>query len=51
MSAPERTGFGTTLLKSLVARALRGTATLTFGPDGVEWRLRAPLSVEDTLAA
>ena len=50
-TAPERVGFGMTLLKTLVARALRGEASLTFGSDGVEWRLTAPLAAEDAIAA
>jgi two-component sensor histidine kinase len=43
----KRKGFGSMLLNTLVARALHGTAELTFGPDGVEWRLSAPLMVEE----
>jgi PAS domain S-box-containing protein len=45
--APERSGFGMILLKSLVARALGGVSEMAFGPDGVEWRLRAPLRPEE----
>jgi two-component sensor histidine kinase len=44
--APNRTGFGSTILKTLVGRALRGRTEITFGEEGFAWRLRAPLRAQ-----
>ena len=45
--APERAGFGTTILKALVASALkRGVPEMTFGEGRPEWRRARSLRVE-----
>lgn len=41
--APERQGFGRSILETLTARALGGTAALSFAPEGVVWTLTAPI--------
>ena len=41
---PERRGFGSRLLEQGVAREFRGEVRLDFLPDGVECRMRLPLS-------
>jgi PAS domain S-box-containing protein len=41
--APGRAGFGSTILKSLVARALGGRSEMAFEPEGFVWRLHAVL--------
>ena len=42
--APERTGFGTMLVRRSVADELGGRAELDFRPDGLRAELRAPIS-------
>lgn len=44
LTPPVRQGFGSQILTALAPGALKGTAELTYGEDGVEWRLQAPLS-------
>lgn len=41
---PTRVGFGRRVIERMVTGSTNGTVTLTFDPEGVEWRLRAPLS-------
>lgn len=41
---PERQGFGSVILKSIVPAAFGGTADLTVAPKGVSWTLKAPLA-------
>lgn len=40
---PDRRGFGSRLLEQALPRQLGGEAVLTFAPDGMEYRLEAPL--------
>lgn len=51
VSAPTRSGFGATILNTLVARALQGESRSSFGADGMAWTLTAPLTAEVALAA
>ena len=39
---PSRKGFGSTIIESMVARSVLGTATLTYAPTGLIWELTAP---------
>jgi two-component sensor histidine kinase len=39
---PQRTGFGRTVMESMIARTLGGTAALDFAPTGVVWRFACP---------
>jgi PAS domain S-box-containing protein len=39
---PLRKGFGSTIIESMVARSVLGTATLTYAPTGLVWELTAP---------
>ncbi len=39
---PERRGFGHTVITTLVAQALQGTASLDFDAEGIQWRLDIP---------
>jgi two-component sensor histidine kinase/CHASE3 domain sensor protein len=39
VSPPERRGFGSRITESLVARAVSGTAAITYHPSGLEWTL------------
>lgn len=39
---PRRRGFGRLLLESLTPRAVKGQASLEFGPDRVRWRIEFP---------
>ncbi|MGE0038637.1 MAG: PAS domain S-box protein [Xanthobacteraceae bacterium] len=41
---PKRKGFGSTIIESMIARSVLGTATLTYAPTGVIWELTAPES-------
>ncbi len=41
---PSRQGFGHKVMERVVARALDGTATMTFAPTGLQWSLRVPIS-------
>ena len=41
---PSRQGFGHKVMERVVARALDGTATMTFAPTGLRWALRIPVS-------
>lgn len=46
--APLRQGFGTTVLKSMVASATDGDVALSYDPTGVVWRVQA--SVKNVIA-
>ena len=48
---PERRGFGTTVLETMVSRSLGAEVARTFHPDGVEWQAAIPLSSLDVHAA
>ena len=39
VEAPVRRGFGSRITESLVARAVSGTAVITYHPTGLEWQL------------
>jgi PAS domain S-box-containing protein len=41
VTAPERRGFGTTVLKDLVESSLRAEVELSYAPDGFVWTLNA----------
>jgi len=45
VTTPERTGFGTTVIKNHAAAAFSGTVTVDFRPDGLRWELTAPRRV------
>jgi two-component sensor histidine kinase len=60
MPSDTRIGFGTTVLKTMVARALGAEVERICHPDGIEWHFTIPLasidpvqgpSVEQDLAA
>jgi len=42
VSAPERRGFGTTIVGRMVEASLSGTVDLDYAPAGVTWRLTCP---------
>jgi PAS domain S-box-containing protein len=42
VTPPERQGFGTTVTRSMTARALDGDVELDFAPSGLTWRLTCP---------
>jgi two-component sensor histidine kinase len=44
VQTPRRQGFGFLVMTDLVGQALRGTATLDFSSDGVQWHLEFPAS-------
>ncbi|WP_180982411.1 PAS domain S-box protein [Methylocella silvestris] len=44
VQAPERAGFGTTVIQRVAGQSLRGTASLAYPEEGVAWTLRAPRS-------
>lgn len=48
--APVARGFGSRLIEQGVARDLGGEAQILFDPEGVQFRMRAPLSNRMTLA-
>jgi PAS domain S-box-containing protein len=43
IEAPPRRGFGTIVLKEMLAQRLNAVVTLSFDAPGIAWRLRAPL--------
>lgn len=45
VTAPKRQGFGTSIIETSTPADLDGTATLSFDPAGVRYRLEAPLPV------
>jgi PAS domain S-box-containing protein len=42
VGAPQRTGFGRTVMERMIAQALGGTAVLDFAPTGLVWRFTCP---------
>jgi PAS domain S-box-containing protein len=44
VTKPTATGFGTTVIDAMIASSLSGEVSMDFAPQGLEWRLRAPLS-------
>lgn len=42
VSAPQRTGFGHTVLRDMIERAVKGEVTLEFAEKGLVWRFSAP---------
>jgi two-component sensor histidine kinase len=42
VSAPQRRGFGTTVMKTMTERSLDGAVDLDYAPSGVTWRLTCP---------
>jgi two-component sensor histidine kinase len=44
VQTPNRQGFGFLIMTDLVGQALRGSATLDFSPEGVQWHLEFPAS-------
>jgi PAS domain S-box-containing protein len=44
VTPPTRKGFGSRLVGQLIGSDLRGTAKLTFDPQGLQWTLEAPLT-------
>jgi PAS domain S-box-containing protein len=42
VSAPERGGFGTIVMKTMTERSLNGAVGLDYPPSGVMWRLTCP---------
>src|SRR6266436_3392872 len=42
VSAPERRGFGTIVMKSMAERSLDGAVQLDYAPSGLTWRLTCP---------
>ncbi len=47
LTATERVGFGTTVLKSMVGHALGADVERTVHPSGMEWRFSIPLEAID----
>jgi PAS domain S-box-containing protein len=42
VSAPERSGFGTTVTKAMAERSVNGAVDLDYAPSGLTWRLTCP---------
>ena len=42
VSAPQRRGFGTTVMKTMTERSLDGAVDLDYAPSGMTWRLTCP---------
>jgi two-component sensor histidine kinase len=42
VSAPQRRGFGTTVMEAMAERGVDGTVELDYAPSGVTWRLTCP---------
>jgi two-component sensor histidine kinase len=42
VSAPERRGFGTTVIETMANHSLDGTVELDYAPLGLTWRLTCP---------
>ncbi|MBB3966476.1 sensor histidine kinase [Rhizobium metallidurans] len=45
VTAPERSGFGTTVIKNHAAAAFSGSVHVDFRPEGLRWELTAPRRV------
>lgn len=44
VEAPQRRGFGRSVIEDLAASSLGGSAHLSFAPEGITWVLEAPLA-------
>jgi two-component sensor histidine kinase len=42
VSAPKRSGFGTTVMKAMAEHSVQGTAELDYAPSGLTWSLTCP---------
>jgi two-component sensor histidine kinase len=42
VSAPQRRGFGTVVMKEMAERSVNGKVDLEYAPSGVTWRLTCP---------
>jgi len=42
VSAPQRRGFGTTVIKAMAQRSVDGGVDLDYAPSGLTWRLTCP---------
>jgi two-component sensor histidine kinase len=42
VSAPQRRGFGTTVMEAMAGRTVDGAVDLDYAPSGVTWRLTCP---------
>jgi two-component sensor histidine kinase len=42
VSAPERRGFGTTVIETMANHSLNGAVDLDYAPLGLSWRLTCP---------
>ena len=51
VTPPARMGFGRTVIERLTAAALDGKVSLEYPPEGVTWRLDAPVTCLDLLAS
>jgi two-component sensor histidine kinase len=40
--APTRNGFGRTIIETIAAKKLRGTAKVKYDPAGLQWQLSFP---------
>jgi PAS domain S-box-containing protein len=49
--APTRRGFGRTIIETIAAKKLRGTANLTFDPAGLQWQMNFPAASTADLRA
>jgi PAS domain S-box-containing protein len=51
VAEPQRKGFGSVILKTIVPTVFRGTAQSYYRPQGISWQLDAPLNymIEDEL--
>lgn len=47
MSAPDRTGFGTTLIERVLARETGGKAVIDYAPGGVKLTVDVPMLGDD----
>jgi PAS domain S-box-containing protein len=43
IAAPKRTGFGSMVIRRMIASAVRGDVQFEFTPTGLNWRLECPL--------
>jgi two-component sensor histidine kinase len=42
VSAPQRRGFGSTVIEAMAERSVRGEVRLDYAPSGLTWRLTCP---------
>ena len=43
VTRPDRTGFGSVVIERMIAQSLGGAVELDFKPQGIVWRLAAPV--------